>query len=56
MQIEGLYKLGNTLDDNSKISSFSQIFINEVSNILGAAHVILTINNSSTANKRFVND
>jgi signal transduction histidine kinase len=54
MQIEGLYKLGNTLDDHSKISNFSQIFINEVSNILGAAHVILTINNSSTANKRFV--
>ena len=53
MQIEGLYKLGNTLDDNSKVSSFSQVFINEVSNILGAAHVILTINASSTANKRF---
>jgi signal transduction histidine kinase len=54
MQIEGLYKLGNTLDDNLNISNFSQTFINDVSNILGAAHVILTINNRSTANKRFI--
>ncbi|MBI5905978.1 MAG: hypothetical protein HZB86_10625 [Deltaproteobacteria bacterium] len=52
-QIEGLYKLGNTLDDNSSISDFSQIFINEVSNILGAAHVILTIDNGSGSSRRF---
>ena len=54
MQIEGLYKLGNTLSDNLNIQNFSQIFINDVSNILGAAHVILSINNRRTTNKRFI--
>jgi signal transduction histidine kinase len=54
MQIEGLYKLGNTLVENLNISNFSHTFINDVSNILGAAHVILTINNRGTGNKRFV--
>lgn len=50
-QIEGLYKLRTTLDENSKISSFSQMFIDEVSGILGASHVVLAIN--KRAGKRF---
>lgn len=49
-QIEGLYKLRNTLDENSDLSQFSQTFINEVSNILGASHVILTINSQTKNN------
>ncbi len=51
-QIEGLYRLRTTLDEDSNITEFSQMFINEVSNILGATHVVLTIDRKM--NRRFL--
>ena len=49
-QIEGLYKLQSVFHDNPNISQLTQTFIQDVSNILGGAHVILTINTKPNKN------
>ncbi len=50
-QIGGLYKLRIAVDENMSIPMLGQLITNEVARILGASHVVLTLNTPARVRK-----